>query len=71
MNELGPIELARKKLEMQTRAESNWLRFEWLNKVLPARLAEFDRRLNAGKPYELEGATAEELIEEALKAVAT
>jgi len=67
MRQLGPIELARKELELRIRAEASIVRMKWLNEVLPTYLAEFDRRLNSGQPLQLEPPSAEDLIAEALK----
>lgn len=67
MTKLGPIELARKSLEMRIRAEANIIRLRYLNEVLPHYLGEFDRRLNNGEALELEAPTADEFIAEALK----
>lgn len=62
-------QLSRKALEMRLRAEGNIVRLRFLNEVMPAYLAEFDRRRDAGEPLELVAPSAEEFITEALKGI--
>ena len=66
MKKLGPIELARKELEMSIRHQANVARLRILNEVMPVALADFDKRVAKGEPYELEARSIDSLVAEAL-----
>ena len=67
MKKLTPIEMSRKELELHIRHQANIARLHILNEILPTALAEFDKRISRGEPYELERPSITELVAEALK----
>jgi hypothetical protein len=67
MRQLDRIALERKRLERYIAWQSQMLALEYRNAVLPAALAEFDKRVSAGEPFELELPTAEEFLRQAVK----
>jgi len=60
------VELQRQRISLHLRAEASIVRAEFLNKVLPAALTEFDRRLQGGEPHEIQPVNVMAMIERAV-----
>ncbi len=62
MRKKTEVEKQRNRISQRIRAEATILRAEYLDEVLPAALAEFDRRVAGGEPMEIQPVDIKALI---------
>lgn len=69
MKKKTPVEMERAAMLARARAEGTILRMRWLNEVVPALEAEFDRRILSGESTTLLVPSINDFLNEAIKQI--